>query len=386
MRSLFTLLILFVFANVSAQSKFEIGYYIDQSGNKFDGEIAELALQNFPSDIKIRKRGVVETISVGELAYIQYGTLIFEKKSFEYDPSARLDISNFSKEKEFNLVNKTAFLQLLVNGEFKLYKYLENGVATYFYEISAQKLTTLKYKKYVEHAVDIKENKEFINQLINDVQGESSFKEGYYDALKYNDSDLIEYFTKINGKNNTMKGESKLLFNFFAGYSSTTLNIKFIQDFPTNNYQHITVMPELEYVLNNNLMDPTSFYLNLKYRSFKSNYEEIFVRENWYHEVEYQALLLGVGVKKYFLSSANNKFYGKLGIGIDMPIKSNIISPPESLVINPIYLNRGKVAFTPGVGLKLFKSLLVEVNYDYVFDSLVTYDNTSLTFKLGYTF
>ena len=44
MRKIFTLLLIFMFTNLFAQNKFELGYYIDQSGNKIEGEISEIKI------------------------------------------------------------------------------------------------------------------------------------------------------------------------------------------------------------------------------------------------------------------------------------------------------------------------------------------------------
>lgn len=386
MRKFFTFLLIFLFTNLYAQNKFELGYYIDQSGNKIEGEISEIRLNNFPSSFIIRKKGKEEIIKTNKVSLIKYGTLVFEKKKFQYDPSLRMDIANMSKQREFHLVNKTAFVQLMVNGDTRLYKYLENGVSTFFYETANNQLTTLKYKKYLENGTDINENKEFISQLKEVKNIKDNSDEGYYNAVKYNDTDLVNYFTKFNGKSNKENKKSKVFFNVFAGYSISSMDINFLQDLPAESHQHITVMPEIEYVLNNNIMNPTSFYFNLKYRAVKADYEEIYVRENWKHQVDYQSLLFSFGAKKYFISSKDMKFYGKLGFGVDIPLKSEILSPIASWTLNPIFLNNHKGGINTGLGMKLYDSFLIEIDYDYLFSTSYVNKNTSINFKVGYSF
>lgn len=386
MNKFFTFLLIFLCTNLFAQNKFELGYYIDQSGNKFEGEISEITLNSFPSNFIIRKKGKEETVETSTATLIKYGSIVFEKKSFQYDPSMRMDIANMSKQKEFRLVNKTAFVQLMVNGDTKLYKYTENGVSTFFYETANKQLTTLKYKKYLENGTDINENKQFLNQLQEVKNEKISGNEGYYNAVKYNDTDLVDYFTKLNGKSIKVDKKSKVFFNVFAGYSNSSMDINFLQDLPAKSYSHITVMPEIEYVLNNNIMNPTSFYFNLKYRSVKADYEEVYVRENWQHQVDYQSLLFSLGAKKYFLSSNNIKFYGKFGFAVDIPLKSEILSPAESWRLNPIFLDHIKGGINTGLGIKLYDSFLVEIDYDYIFNTLFIRKNTSVNFKVGYSF
>lgn len=386
MRNFLSLLLIFMFTNLFAQNKFELGYYIDQSGNKIEGEISEITLDRFPSHFIIKNKGKQETIETNKVSLIKYGMLVFEKKTFQYDPSVRLDITNMPKQKEYQLVNKTAFVQLMVNGDTKLYKYSENGVATFFYETPNNQITTLEYKRYLGNANDINENKEFANQL-KDLNNKSiNNNEGLYNAIKYNDTDLVGYFKKLNGKSNKENKKSKVFFNIFAGYSISSMDIDFLQDISAQSYQYITFMPEIEYVLNSNFMNPTSFYFNLKYRAVKAEYEEVYVRENWQHQVDYQSLFFSFGLKKYLLSSKDIKFYGKVGFGLDIPLKSEIHSPIESWRLNPIFLDHYKGGINTGLGVKIYDSFLIEIDYDYLFNTQYINKNTSINFKIGYSF
>lgn len=386
MRKIFTLLLILVFNNLLAQNNFELGYYIDESGNKIEGNISEIEISNFPEYFFYRKGNKTEEINVNSVNTIKYGTEVFEKKQFQYDPSIKLDIDKMSKNKELNLVSKTAFLQLLVNGNYKLYKYVENGVTTFFYEDDSNKLTTLKYKKYLLNNTDIDENKEYLNQLSQNINSGTKQVEGYYSTIKYNDNDLKEYFTKINGNSVKVERKSKVKFNIFAGYFLHSMDINFITDVPAENYGHFSIMPEIEYVLDQNKINPTSFYFNAKFHSFKKEFVEKVVRDDWHHKVNYQSIYVSFGVKKYFLSSENIQFYGKLGVGLNNPVKHEIEMPLDAWRVKPIYLSHFGGGISPGIGAKFFDSFLVEVDYDYIFNTLFINKNTSLNFKVGYSF
>lgn len=80
------------------------------------------------------------------------------------------------------------------------------------------------------------------------------------------------------------------------------------------------------------------------------------------------------------------KFYGKLGFGVDIPLKSEILSPAESWRLNPIFLDHIKGGINTGLGIKLYDSFLVEIDYDYIFNTLFIRKNTSINFKVGYSF
>lgn len=386
MNKIFTFLLIFLFTNLYAQNKFELGYYIDQSGNKFEGEISEITLNSFPSNFIIRKKGKEETVETSSATLIKYGTIVFEKKKFQYDPTVRYEIGNLNSNRSLSMVETIDFLQLLVDGQYKLYRYSKNGVSTFFYEIPNKEVTTLVYKKYLTRNNSINENKDFKAQLWNNVKNPKYSTLDNYSYIKYKGEDLEDYFKEANGITFKRIKKNKVLFNIFVGYSNSSMDINFLQDLPAENHSHITVMPEIEYVFNNNLMNPTSFYLNLKYRSVKANYEEVYVRKNWQHQVDYQSLLFSLGAKKYFLSSKDMKFYGKIGFALDIPIKDEILSPVESWALNPIFLNHHKGGINTGLGMKLHNSFLIEIDYDHLFNTLHIKKNTSVNFKIGYSF
>ena len=386
MRKIFTFLLIFMFTNLFAQNKFELGYYIDQSGNKIEGEISEIKINNFPEEFIFRNGNKSTTVSTKSVKQIKYGMLIFEMKKFQYDPTVRYEIGNMDSNRSLNMVETNDFLQLLVDGEYKLYRYSKKGVSTFFYENSNRELITLVYKKYLKRNNSISENKDFKVQLWNNVKNTKYATLDNYSHIKYREEDLKDYFKEANGVTFKRVKNSKVLFNIFAGYSNSSMDVDFLQDLPAETYSHITVMPEIEYVLNINAINPTSFYFNVKYRAVKANYEEVYVRENWKHQVDYQSLYFSLGAKKYFLSSNKIKFYGKLGFGYDMPLKAEILSPIESWTLNPILLDQATVGINTGFGMKLYDSFLIEVDYDYLFNTTYVNKNTSINFKIGYTF
>lgn len=386
MNKIFTFLLIFLCTNLFAQNKFELGYYIDQSGNKFEGEISEMKLDNFPEEFILKNGNQQTKVVTSSVREIKYGASIFEIKKFQYDPTVRNEISNLSKERKLNFVETSNFVQLIVDGEYKLYRYLKNGISTFFYENSNKEMVTLAYKKYLISNSTIGENNDFRVQLWNNVKNSKYPSLDSYSYLKYRVDDLEDYFKQVNGITFKREKKDKVVFNFFVGYSSSFMDIDFLQNIPGESYNHVTVMPEIEYILNKNITNITSFYFNVKYRSIKANYEEVYVRENWHHTVDYQSLYFSLGVKQYFLSSEKNKFYGKLGLGYDTPIKAEITSPPASWILNPIYMDQASAGINVGLGFKLYNSFLIEIDYDYIFNTTYVNKNTSINFKVGYSF
>lgn len=386
MNKIFTFLLIFLCTNLLAQNKFELGYYIDQSGNKFEGEISEIKLDNFPEEFILKNGNQQTKVKTSSAREIKYGASVFIMKKFQYDPIVRNEISNLSKERKLNFVETSNFVQLIVDGEYKLYRYLKNGISTFFYENSNKEMVTLAYKKYLKSNSTISENNDFRVQLWNNVKNSKYPSLDSYSYLKYRVDDLEDYFKQVNGITFKREKKDKVVFNFFVGYSSSFMDIDFLQNIPGESYNHITVMPEIEYILNKNITNTTSFYFNVKYRSIKADYEEVYVRENWHHTLDYQSLYFSLGVKQYFLSSDKNKFYGKLGLGYDTPIKAEITSPPASWILNPIYIDQASAGINVGLGFKLYNSFLIEIDYDYIFNTTYVNKNTSVNFKVGYSF
>lgn len=368
------------------QSNFEYGHYIDNSGNKKECEVSEITINRFPEKIIIRNNKQIEEVELSGIKEVKYGVNIFQKKEFQYDPSISYQINELSENKDFYLKQKIAFVQLLVEGNYNLYQYIEKGVSTFFYQNPEGDLITLGYKKYFKERNNIAENKFYQTQLFENVKNPKYLNIGSYSILKYNEEDLTRYFKEVNGKSFVKVKQSRLRFNLMLGYSNHTMDINFLSDLPAKKYGHFIIVPEVEYFLNKNLKNPLSFYFNVNLHQFKKEFVEEYERENWFHKVNYQSLYVSLGAKKYFLSNKNISYYGKFGVGLNNPIKSEILSPIESWTLNPILLDRYGAGLNAGVGVKLFDSILVDLDFDYVFNTPHVNKNTSLNLKAGYSF
>src|SRR5690606_8405169 len=127
MKRTFTFFCLLMIHSLFAQTNYELGYYVSQSGEMVNGESSEISIENFPEVFYFKKGKQVEEISTAMVSKIKYGIRIFEKRNFQYDPSLRLSIDEMPTQPDIDLVNHSAFVELLVNGEHKLYKYVEKG-------------------------------------------------------------------------------------------------------------------------------------------------------------------------------------------------------------------------------------------------------------------
>lgn len=386
MKNIFTLFFFLILTNISAQENFEYGYYIDQSGNKKEGEISQIRIEQMPAEFYFRNKKKTEKIDLKDVIEIKYGTAVFKKKNFRIDASIGIKVNDLSNKRDMKYVDKTDFLQLLVDGDYSLYRYIDKGISVFFYETNNQGVQTLVYKKYREADYSIKENKDFLLQLEKDIRKNEYFKEGSYTVIKYATEDLINYFTLVNGNSNREIKKAKVLFNFFVGYSNHSFDIDFAKDLDSERYGHITIMPEIEYVLNNHVRNPFSFYFNLKYHAFKKEYTVQHESGIWNHKVNYQSIFTSLGIKKYFLSNENISFYGKLGVSFNNPLKGEVESPLRAWSVNMVVIDTDGAGYNIGLGMKIYKKINIELDYDYSFNTTYTKNNSALNFKLGYTF
>lgn len=116
MKKLFTLFCFLLVSGLFAQSNYELGYYVTTSGEMVNGEIGAISIGNFPDKFYFKNGKKVEEISVDAVNKIKYGTHVFEKRNFQYDPSLRINIDEMSSKATIDLVDHTTFVELLING------------------------------------------------------------------------------------------------------------------------------------------------------------------------------------------------------------------------------------------------------------------------------
>jgi len=364
------------------QKRFEQGYYIDHSGKTTEAEIELVDIYNMPREITAKSAGKVSNVSIADLKGLKVGTQVFVRKIFDYDASVSYSIDKLNRSADFTYEKKDDLLLLLVNGDYKLYQYVANGVSSFIYEDPDNNLYTLEYKKYKEEGNRIAENKAFQKQLENNA---TNPKNRSYEVLKYNNRDLEEYFESLNGKTLIQEKKSTLSFNVFATYSIHSLAFKFGAKTRTQNDSYFSISPELEFVLNSKVKNPSAFYLNVKYEKFEREYETDYIRETAYFKVEHHAFFGSFGYKQYFRIKKGMFVYGKAGVGYYHPFNSKITASDATSAFLDMNFNTANGGVNTGVGFKLGR-ILLEVDYDMIFSSMISSNNTSLNFKVGYSF
>lgn len=159
----------------------------------------------------------------------------FEKHNVEVDVSD-FNESKLSGNKDPEMIEVTAFLNVIVEGDATLYSYdyRERGTK-YFYNIKSNNnnIKQLIYKKYRPSQIKILENAPFRQELYNYLKCKNEPMSNFY-TVEYEKGALTDIFINYNKCNasqyqvymNEGGTKTKLVFSFFAGVHSNTFNIK----------------------------------------------------------------------------------------------------------------------------------------------------------------
>lgn len=168
--AIFLLLLLFSVQSFS-QIKYEKGYYIDTNGNRTNCLIRNTDWRTNPSSFRIRqteqaadqKRTIDDVIEFGI-----DGIVKFLRADVEIDQSSDV-VNDMSTEQDPLYKKKRIFLNVLVEGEASLYKYIDGDSKRFFYSLQRGLIEQLIYKRYITDNV-ILTNNTFRKQLWENVQ------------------------------------------------------------------------------------------------------------------------------------------------------------------------------------------------------------------------
>ena len=143
-------IILFLSVQIYAQIKFESGYLIDNFGVRKSCFIKNMDWAKNPEEFeyKIIENGEIQKgnlLNVNEFGTDEGNKYI--KMVFDFDKSTEI-VSQISSTSAPELIKKTGFLKVLVEGKINLYVYNSNfGTAKYYISKEGGKPEALIYKK-----------------------------------------------------------------------------------------------------------------------------------------------------------------------------------------------------------------------------------------------
>ena len=130
MKKTYLLFFFLVISFLNAQTKYEIGYYITNSGEKVECLIKNEDWKNSPESITIKKSESDTNTSISTSNLNEF--TIYNKKKYKF---FSVDIEKSSShdrqltyEKEPFFLKENLLLEVLVEGKASLYKYENNGI------------------------------------------------------------------------------------------------------------------------------------------------------------------------------------------------------------------------------------------------------------------
>jgi hypothetical protein len=399
MKTTFQTLIFLISIFTYAQTKFEKGYFIDNSSQKIECFIKNEDWKNNPTSFKYKTSDQSDVLS-GDIMTVKefgvYDSFKYIKADVKIDKSTEV-ISQLSRYRDPKFVTNTVFLKNLVEGSANLYLYEEGNLRRYFFNMQGGQIEPLIYKKYSPNQSYIMENNHYKQQLFNSFDCES-ISQSNLNSLKYTKNSLVKMFVKYN----TCKD---------ANYSDKHVKLE-------KNIWNVSIRPRVKNVslemensvLSNtfNFDDEIGFGLGVEVEyilPFNNNKWGIIAEPTFSHykadgtytstglsgattnsiDVKYSTLEIPVGLRHYFFLSDTSTIFANVSYVINLDLSSEItLQGGNTLDIS----NRSNAAI--GLGYKHNNKYSIELRYQFEREILSDYVNwttkySSIGLVFGYT-
>ncbi len=396
---------IFFFTAISGQTKYEKGYFIDNSDNRVECLIENLDWRNNPTKFQYRldENSTIKTADLNSTKEFEiFKNSKYIRATVQIDQSSsNTDELSFDRNPDFK--TETVFLKVIVEGSASLYKYAESSILKYFFNLNEGDIKALTYKTYRTGQTGISKNEMYKMQLLNELKCDD-LTQSSFQNLQYSRSSLSKLFIKYNS---CVNSDSKD-YNFKKKYDAINLSIRprvnnssaSIVDFGGTTARNkntefdseigFGIGLEFEYIMpfNNNkwslFVEPTLF--NYKTETSVDVIINGQIIEESVREVDYKSIEFPIGVRHYlFLNDDTNLFLNVAFVIESNSKKSSITFSNDS----DVPLNSIVTYWAGGVGVK-YKKFSLETRFISTrgittLNGLGT-DLKSMSFIVGYTF
>jgi len=324
-----------------SQIKFELGYFIKNSGERIDCLIKNSDWKDNPTefDYKLLESEKVETQYISNVTefYILNTPNRFYKISVDIDES-RNNIEDLDNIKEPRFVNKEIFLKPLIEGEATLYSYESKEDLKFFYKVGDSKVQQLVYKKYNVNN-RIRENVQYRSQLWSDLKCESILHDDV-GSIPYKAQSLNELFIKYNRCTQTdfhiyndKNGRDLFNLSLRPGVSLASLKIENSdvngRDVDFGMDVEFRFGLEVEYIMPFN-KNKWSLVFEPTYKVFKTSKDlpplsNPFSGLPVFVEVSYSSIEIPVGIRYYSFINDQSKVFANLLYLSELGLDSKVI-------------------------------------------------------------
>ncbi len=391
LKPIITLLAILYTLNSFAQINYDQGYFINDKNEKIDCLIKNIDWRDNPTKFQYKlsekAESQIATIeSVKEFGIDNFSK--YQRVDVDMDRSSKeLEDMTLSREPVFK--KEQLFLKILVEGKATLYFYQEKNLKRYFIKTVDSEIEQLVFKKYKTFENQVKENKQYLIQLRDQLKCESTTTEKLR-KLEYKKKPLVKMFEEYNQCANAQ------FINYEKLYKRDNLNLSLrggphystltLDDINFEKALGFKIGAELEYILpiNKNkwavILEPSFQY------SKAEGFAKSVVAGNIKVISDYKSIEFPLGLRHFFYLNANSKIFINASYVFDYTMSSNIYYELGGDKIP--YESGQNYAF--GLGYKQ-NNLIVEVRYaterrliDFIYPLDVRYKSLSL--RIGYTF
>jgi hypothetical protein len=369
---------------LSAQTKYEHGYFITNNGEKRECLIKNEDWENNPDSFTYRLTSEAET-NIGKLEDIQEFGIgeLCKFIRFEGSIDRSRDLINFLSDiREPIWSEEILFLKVLIEGKASLYFYKDNEFERFFFKNHNAPISQLVYKRFNQNR-SVKENHAYREQLWSKVRSKQTTLEDIQ-TLSYKEKSLIDYFeayNKIEGeeywKPTVNDKRDYLNITFSGGYNFSKLivyNSSLLKDgLEFSRASSFYTGIGLEYILpfRNNKW---ALIADLQYNYYKTIQEEVPV-------AKFSFIELPIGLRHYFFINDDLHIYvdGRFKSGVTADIDNYLlIKEYQSLDVT----SRSSLDFGGGIE---YKRISAGCRYNISREMLGSYMKWSTDYY-GYSF
>jgi hypothetical protein len=351
------LFFLIISINSLGQIKYEKGYFISNDDKRTDCLIKNNDWANNPSEFqhKLEAEDKSATATIANVKEFGVANSKYIRVIVKMDKSTE-DAAKLTNNGNPEWVEQQVFLEVVVEGQARLYSYKESNLERYFYSLNGSTIEQLVYKVYRVKNDQMGINKQYISQLKTDLNCDAMPTSAAEHINYHSKKDWIDYFrqyddckgTKSVYYNTKNKFDINLRFtpgvdNAFIEVQTGTSTVLF------DKSQDTRIGMELEFVLPVNkgkwsaIVEPTYRYyeeINEKYVNFK---------------IQYRSIELPIGLRHHFFLSEHSKLFVDAAIVLDIDLNSTIL-------MSRYYIYRAGPNAAVGLGYS-YKKFGIEFRY-----------------------
>ena len=310
-----------------SQISFEPGYFINNSNQRTDCLIKNQDWKNNPTELeyKITEKSEVENININQIKEFSINDVSkFIRATVAIDRSSKL-VSHMSMKKEPIFKEEQLFLKVVLEGKATLFKYKDNNLERFFYQVNNSEIEQLVYKKYKTSDSNgfIRENDSFKQQLFNNLKCKDISVKSIR-TLRYSNNDLRNFFIRYNQCSNSKYAnyenkQKRDLFNINIrpGINNSSLDIRGLNQVGRNadfgSKLGLRFGVEFEYILPFN-KNKWSLFLEPTYRKFESEKEILGIPTPTVPfddrvTINYTSIEFPVGIRHYMFLNSSSKLF-----------------------------------------------------------------------------